>query len=490
MEPKIKVGSVVFVRGVKPEILKEDDVITYASLEDPNISVTHRLTAIEEKEGKTVFKTRGDANNSGDIAEISPSQIKGKVIFSLPFLGYLSVWIRKPLGFGLLVILPALLIIVSEILNIKKTIEKEVEKKYAKHEKHKKSKPINLLFIFFLLGISLFQIKPTNAYFSDVVVVEGNTFSMGWWDGASVVVNEVYYDVLSAHTTADNEDKNEWIEIYNPTENIIDISGWKICDDHSCDTIPSSSSIPVHGYAVITPDASTWSYWPGIPDEAVKIVLGGHIGNGLDNQHDRVILRNSSGIEVDAVSWGTDTYAFTPSVMDVAEGHSISRVIKGVDTDTASDWMDTHAGSSPAGPNPGTNPHPPVELAELEETSQEIEETDLDEEMVIEDSQFVEEDLRESLVGEPGSETEAGGGVETEKVVVEEVGEVVETDLDEPLVSELSTELEETELITEQEKQVEESGGRLEDDDIIDEQEVVSDNSDEEPETEISNEQI
>jgi signal peptidase len=177
MEPKIKVGSIVFVQKVKPEILKENDVITYASLEDSSILITHRLTAIEEKEGRTVFKTQGDANNSEDIAEVSPSQIKGKVIFSLPFLGYLSVWIRKPLGFGLLVILPALLIIISEILNIKKTIEKEVEKKYAKLEKHKKSPPANLLFIFFLIGVGFSQIKSTNAFFSDVMLVEGNTFT-------------------------------------------------------------------------------------------------------------------------------------------------------------------------------------------------------------------------------------------------------------------------------------------------------------------------
>jgi len=190
MEPKIKVGSVVFVQRVKPETLKEGNIITFTSREDPNISITHRLIATEEKEGQTVFKTRGDANNSDDITETLPGQIKGKVVFSLPFLGYLSVWIRKPLGFGLLVILPALLIIISEILNIKKTIEQEVEKKYAKQEKHSKNKPINLLLIF-LLGIGLFQIKPTNAYFSDVVVVGGNTFSMGWWTDETAPESEV-----------------------------------------------------------------------------------------------------------------------------------------------------------------------------------------------------------------------------------------------------------------------------------------------------------
>jgi len=34
MEPKIKVGSVVFVQKVKPKILKKDDIITYTSADD------------------------------------------------------------------------------------------------------------------------------------------------------------------------------------------------------------------------------------------------------------------------------------------------------------------------------------------------------------------------------------------------------------------------------------------------------------------------
>ncbi|MGB9706564.1 MAG: signal peptidase I [Microgenomates group bacterium] len=220
MEPKIKVGSVVFVQKVKPEILKEGNIITFTSREDPNITITHRLIAIEEKEGQTVFKTRGDANNSDDISETLPGQIKGRVVFSLPFLGYLSVWIRKPLGFGLLVILPAILIIISEILNIKKTIEKEVEKKYADAKGTKKKFRSLSLLIFFLLGISLFQIKPTNAYFSDVVVISGITFSMAsdWTPPRSSVDNQPDYQNTSSfevnYTASDSLSNIAEVKLY------------------------------------------------------------------------------------------------------------------------------------------------------------------------------------------------------------------------------------------------------------------------------------
>jgi len=282
MEPKIKVGSVVFVQRVNPEILKESDIITYTSLENSDISVTHRLIAIEEKEGQTVFKTRGDANNSDDITETLPGQIKGKVVFSLPFLGYLSVWIRKPWGFGLLVILPAILIIISEILNIKKAIEKEVEKKYTEQGKHPKNKPINLLLIF-LLGIGLFQIKPTNAYFSDVIVVGGNTFSMAdSWPSppptppvaGSVVINELMWMGSVGNSN------DEWIELRNTTGNLIDLSNWQITkwvagtDEELMLTIPSGRTIPANDYFLIsklTKDASAVNVEPDLVDTHVVL---------------------------------------------------------------------------------------------------------------------------------------------------------------------------------------------------------------------------
>ena len=383
MEPKIKVGSVVFVQKVKPETLKEGNIITFTSREDPNISITHRLIATEEKEGQTVFKTRGDANNSDDITETLPGQIKGKVVFSLPFLGYLSVWIRKPLGFGLLVILPALLIIISEILNIKKAIEKEVEKKYAEPEKQQKSKSIDSLLIFFLLGIGLFQIKPTNAYFSDVVVVGGNTFSMAdTWPSppppvvGQVVINEVYYDVgVNCGDEGDSANPDEWIELYNNADSDINLKDWSITDNHSTAIIHSASVyVPAKGFALIAKSAKTWTPAVGCwnpPSPAVIIKLGNKIGDGLADNGDRIILKDSNGTEIDAVSWGNDDYAFgvgngvKPLTGD---GKSIARKTKGVDTDSPDDWgvLDN--------PNPGTNPHPPEENKEEENQSVLVEE--------------------------------------------------------------------------------------------------------------------
>lgn len=126
------------------------------------------------------------------------------------------------------------------------------------------------------------------------------------------VINEVYSDV---EENKGQDRKNEWVEIYNPTGSAVDLSGWKICASGGCDSIPSSSPIPSHGFAVIAPEGSTWGFWPDLPAEAIKIILGSKIGaNGLDNLGDRVILRNASNATIDAMSYGNDKSQLNPSV--------------------------------------------------------------------------------------------------------------------------------------------------------------------------------
>ncbi len=171
------------------------------------------------------------------------------------------------------------------------------------------------------------------------------TFSTPPAPTSYLVVNEVFYDAPTAG------EKNEWVEIYNPTNAAIDISGWKICDNNSCDIIPASFPIPAKGFAVITADSSTWVLWPSIPAGTVRIVLGStSIGNGLANAGDRVILKNASDVVIDAMSYGSDTSQLNPSVPVNEKADDLARIVKGYDTNLATDWVLN------ATPNPGTNP--------------------------------------------------------------------------------------------------------------------------------------
>ena len=166
-----------------------------------------------------------------------------------------------------------------------------------------------------------------------------------------IVVNEVYYDVDDQHGSERPSQTDEWVELYNNTDYDINLKDWTLTDNDSEVSISHRNVIlPAHQFAVLAKAAQTWTYW-NIPDTAVKIELGQPIGNGLDNDGDRIILKDNNGTIIDMMSYGNDTFAFDPSVPGVAEGHSVARHPAGFDTDQASDWEDLLE------PNPGTNPH-------------------------------------------------------------------------------------------------------------------------------------
>lgn len=127
MEPSIRVGSIVLIKA--EEKYNQGDIITYKSESDrnnpkPQITTTHRIVSLEEKDEGVFYKTKGDANNSADASLIDKDLVLGKVIFSLPFAGYVASFSQTPLGLITLVVIPATLIVYNEFINIKNEIKK------------------------------------------------------------------------------------------------------------------------------------------------------------------------------------------------------------------------------------------------------------------------------------------------------------------------------------------------------------------------------
>lgn len=126
MEPNYHVGSMVYVKEVEPETLKEGDVITFRISD--NTVVTHRIVEID-KEAQTVT-TKGDANNANDGNPVAYANIVGKADFNIPYLGYLAIYAKTPVGIGAIcgvLVLIILLTFLPEILS-----GDEEEEKYKK----------------------------------------------------------------------------------------------------------------------------------------------------------------------------------------------------------------------------------------------------------------------------------------------------------------------------------------------------------------------
>jgi signal peptidase len=126
MAPAIKMGSIVVVKPA--ENYKIGEVITFGSYTKLRAPTTHRIYEIKVVNSQPLYITKGDANNAPDPREISKEEIIGKVLFSIPYLGFAVDFAKKPLGFALIIIFPAVVIIIDEIKNIYNEIKKKKEK--------------------------------------------------------------------------------------------------------------------------------------------------------------------------------------------------------------------------------------------------------------------------------------------------------------------------------------------------------------------------
>ncbi len=115
MEPAIGAGSVVVVRPA--EQYQKGDVITFQRPGDA-ISTTHRIVEVRVQEGQYMYTTKGDNNDSADDVPVAKTAVKGTVLFSVPQLGYVLTFAKRPAGFAVLVGVPAAWIIGSELRDI------------------------------------------------------------------------------------------------------------------------------------------------------------------------------------------------------------------------------------------------------------------------------------------------------------------------------------------------------------------------------------
>ncbi len=99
MEPTYPTGSLIYLADADPASLKEGDVITYRITD--TTTATHRIKELvpdEDDPGIVRFRTKGDNNDDFDRALVEFEQVEGKVIFCIPLLGYLSMYIQNPPG--------------------------------------------------------------------------------------------------------------------------------------------------------------------------------------------------------------------------------------------------------------------------------------------------------------------------------------------------------------------------------------------------------
>ncbi|MFA5771883.1 MAG: phospholipase D-like domain-containing protein [Thermoplasmata archaeon] len=161
------------------------------------------------------------------------------------------------------------------------------------------------------------------------------------------MITEVYYDTYLVG------DPDEYIKIYNPLQNPIDISYWQITDLVNVVYIPNGTFL-VENVSLYIARNGTAFYEENLflPDfemfdssPSIKNVSGRPIQ--LNNDGDVVILKDANETIIDVVAYGDSTYSDTGwtlrSVNGVTSGTILRRNIDEwnsmyVDTNTSTDW--------------------------------------------------------------------------------------------------------------------------------------------------------
>lgn len=110
MEPELSIGDLLVV--VEQDGYAVDEVVVF---QEGRIGVVHRII---EMDGATVV-TKGDANNTADDP-IDISRIKGKVVLTIPLVGYLINLIKTPIA--------TVVILAAAIWLLERSFHKEKEK--------------------------------------------------------------------------------------------------------------------------------------------------------------------------------------------------------------------------------------------------------------------------------------------------------------------------------------------------------------------------
>lgn len=142
MDPTIKKGDLIITEEVEDFYsLKVGDVISFlANEQDTVIIKTHRIKAINEKDGVTTLTTKGDANKQEDEGQVSKGNVLSKYNGTrVPVIGTVLSFLKTQLGFFIFIILPISILFIYQIYKFIITVVDERKKEIiSKHKEEAK----------------------------------------------------------------------------------------------------------------------------------------------------------------------------------------------------------------------------------------------------------------------------------------------------------------------------------------------------------------
>jgi signal peptidase len=118
MAPTLQTGDEIVVRPVAPIALRVGDVVTFNDASRGNALVTHRVRDVRVVGATVHVVTRGDANTGSERWSVAAGGRVGRLAYRIPKLGYVTGTAGTPPGRILFVVVPALLLGLTEIRRV------------------------------------------------------------------------------------------------------------------------------------------------------------------------------------------------------------------------------------------------------------------------------------------------------------------------------------------------------------------------------------
>ena len=94
MIPEILPGDVVIVAKAQADNVKAGDIIEYHNVKE-NINIVHRIVEVHGEGGQQYFITKGDNNALPDADAVPAQNVIGKVVFNIPKIGWVSIFVKS-----------------------------------------------------------------------------------------------------------------------------------------------------------------------------------------------------------------------------------------------------------------------------------------------------------------------------------------------------------------------------------------------------------
>ena len=113
MLPTLEIGHLLVLQARAPENIQVGDIIVFnAAYHDKPI--VHRIISIQNVTGELRYYTKGDNNAVQDPMFRDYEDIIGVVVYAIPYLGHVTLFLHEPYGFAIVLVLFLALLILPE----------------------------------------------------------------------------------------------------------------------------------------------------------------------------------------------------------------------------------------------------------------------------------------------------------------------------------------------------------------------------------------